>query len=93
METLKILGHDEAVILAKIGPKATHGFLLYTNDDSDERVDGISFKECLIMEEAGILVATTGSIDVGYGTQDYGKGHHLLFVRAISNWALLEASL
>ena len=81
LEILKVLGHDEALVLSKIAPRVTHGSLLHTGDNNDELVDGIPFKECLMMEEAGILVATGGSILVGYGTAALGNGRHLLFMR------------
>ena len=47
LEILKVLGHDEALVLSKIAPRVTHGSLLHTGDNNDELVDGIPFKECL----------------------------------------------
>jgi hypothetical protein len=63
METLRLLGRNEAQALAKVGARATGAYLLKVGNHSEGGVEGVSFHELLLLQECGMLEGVTGELN------------------------------
>ncbi len=86
LEALRVLGHREAQVLTKVGPRVLNGNL-HQIDDESEGENSVPFGDLLALDGAGLLIGV-GTLIRARMTSKEVDGRHTLILFTPSEWAL-----